>query len=346
MKENEFGIYILTYPGDFHLSAALVESIRHFNPDIPITLIPGEGFDADNHPFDVPIMETPEGFWMQMGHIDRKFWAYQGPYKKFLYVDSDMICTRNISSLVNEICRMEGNFIFTQPIRDNNDWRKIIGDQKHPLYREYIAHFQYQIGKLPILEQFDTEYDPYQAYPVNAGYFASSRSTFSEDDFHNLHIKEVEFHQKILGREFTWRNSSIFFNDQGRLNYLIQKKITARVHFSAKDRYIWGGVRQHIDVNMTLNQGYNNSFIHWSGIPRPSPSIFCKQPFMPILVAAYGNLEQGYGNLPELVGYSLWEHFYKKSKLASQWDTFSFSKKDFMKILVIYWRRAIKFVFG
>ena len=63
MESVKFGVYVMTYPGDFHLSTILVRSIQQVNPDIPVMIIPGEGFDFNNHPFDVPVMPLPtEGF--------------------------------------------------------------------------------------------------------------------------------------------------------------------------------------------------------------------------------------------------------------------------------------------
>jgi len=84
------GAYILTYPGDFHLSSSLIQSLRHFHPDLPIMIIPGEGFNRADHPFDVEVMPEPEGFWRRVGHQSRDFWAFQGPFEKFLYLDADV----------------------------------------------------------------------------------------------------------------------------------------------------------------------------------------------------------------------------------------------------------------
>ena len=93
---KDFGIYILTYPGDYHLATALIRSLQYFNRNIPIMVIPGEGFNRDDHPFDVPIMTIPEGFWDKLGHGSRKFWCFQGPFEKFLYLDADIICLRSL----------------------------------------------------------------------------------------------------------------------------------------------------------------------------------------------------------------------------------------------------------
>jgi hypothetical protein len=48
----------------------LVQSIRHRNPCVPLMIIPGEGFERAEHPFDVPVIPVPGGrFWPTLGHI-------------------------------------------------------------------------------------------------------------------------------------------------------------------------------------------------------------------------------------------------------------------------------------
>ena len=114
MASGEFGVYILTYPGDYHLSSMLVRSIQQVSPAIPIMIIPGEGFDHHDHPFDVPIMPVPPGFWAEIGHQDRCFWAFQGPFETFLYLDADMICTKSLESLRQRVVQQQGNFIYVR----------------------------------------------------------------------------------------------------------------------------------------------------------------------------------------------------------------------------------------
>lgn len=59
MAPAGFGIYVMTYPGDYHLSKMLVRSIQQVSPGLPIMIISGEGFDLNDHPFDVPILPLP-----------------------------------------------------------------------------------------------------------------------------------------------------------------------------------------------------------------------------------------------------------------------------------------------
>ena len=106
--DSGFGVYILSYPGDFHLALSLIGSIRYFHPQMPIMIIPGEGFNEGQHPFNVPITQKPSGYWGELEFIDRKFWAYQGPFEKFLYIDADMICTHSIEGLLQRIQKQQG----------------------------------------------------------------------------------------------------------------------------------------------------------------------------------------------------------------------------------------------
>jgi hypothetical protein len=38
-------------------------------------------------------------FWAEIGHQDRCFWAFQGPFETFLHLDADMICIKSLENL-------------------------------------------------------------------------------------------------------------------------------------------------------------------------------------------------------------------------------------------------------
>ena len=77
--DGQFGVYVLTYPGDFHLSRVLIRSIRHLNPGVPVMIIPGEGFEREAHPFDVPVMPVPDGrFWPTLARSGLPGWRQRG----------------------------------------------------------------------------------------------------------------------------------------------------------------------------------------------------------------------------------------------------------------------------
>lgn len=339
---EQVGIYILTYPGDFHLSVALVRSLRHFNPNIPIMIIPGEGFDRSSHPFDVPIMSDPVGFWRQMGHADRKFWVFQGPFKKFIYLDADIICTRSVQSLLDRIKDQRGKFIFAQMELSNNDWNAAVKNVFHPKHFDCLLRVQKQLGNPELLKSFDPNFDPYAHYPFNDGVFASSKETFSEHHFENLNALERTFYSEFLHKDFNWKSVSLFFGDQGRLNYLVTLNDIPLLSLHPDGHYLWGGRAINVTFEQSLRSITDFAFIHWAGCPRPSPSYFCHYPWLKVLPVVYQDLPKGYSSLREIPGYSHWQHF-AEADFHSVLNRLQWSMKDLRKLTKMTSRRVRKF---
>ncbi len=222
MASGDFGVYILTYPGDFHLSTVLVRSIQQVSPDIPIMIIPGEGFDHDDHPFDVPVMPAPTGFWAQIGHQDRCFWAFQGPFDTFLYLDADMICTKSLANLRQRVGQQQGNFIYIHPSIGDQDWLALLRNPHHPENQKYARQVKREIGR-DSLTKFDPDYNILANCPFNTGLFVSRRLAITDSDLASLNQAERKFYRDSLKKEWNWKSSELFFRDQGRLNYLVNK---------------------------------------------------------------------------------------------------------------------------
>jgi hypothetical protein len=317
-----FGVYILTYPGDFHLAKILVCSIRHVSPDVPIMIIPGEGFDRDVHPFDVPIMATPSGsFWPELGHMDRKFWSFQGPFETFLYLDADTICTRTLDQLIERITRQRGNFIYVQPWINDWEWRSAIRDPSHRDHASYAQQVKTTIGRGP-LQRFDPDHDFTARYPFNAGVFASRRLTIKEADLASLNQEERKFYREVLGvEEWTWQCSTLFFRDQGRLNYLVCK-LSIPVLPLRPDLICRSGASSTKISFAEIERGCLDwHIIHWMGAKSPSPSYFCTMPLFRTYAYLWSFVGRrtgrwiapGYERLSECVGYSLWRHHHDRS---------------------------------
>lgn len=311
---EKFGVYVLTYPGDFHLSIALINSIKFFHPDIPIIIIPGEGFDLKNHPFDEPVMTQPQGFWGKMGHADRKLWVFQGPFEKFLYLDADIICTRTIAPLIDRIMAQEGKFVFVQEETGSSPaWTNVIADEDHYRHDACMSMVRSQLGNPDYIRLFDQQYDPYNRYPFNTGIFASSIDTISESELKDLNKKEREFYSKHIGKEFSWKNYDLFFGDQGRINYLVTKLNIPILDLYPDGHFLWGGSAKEVDINDVLSGDVGFSFIHWAGCPRPSPSFFCQGFGLSVLRKSDSRLKDGYNKLPEIPGYSVWQYFWSNA---------------------------------
>ena len=320
--ERQFGIYILTYPGDFHLSRVLISSIRHRNPGVPIMIIPGEGLEPDNHPFDVPLMPVPTGsFWSEIGHMDRKFWAFQGPFETFLYLDADTICTGSLDPLQSRMARQQKEFILVQPWIEDRDWSAVMQDRAHPQHDRYLRHVGSTIGRGP-LARFDPDLDFYARYPFNAGVFASRRLAIKEADLAALHQAERAFYRDVLDLEaWTWQSKALFFRDQGRLNYLVAKLSIPVLPLAPELICRAGASAIQVSVAEVERGACDFHIVHWMGAKSPSPSLFCSGPLFRIYALLWSFVGRsrdcwiaaGYERLPECVGYSLWRHHHERA---------------------------------
>jgi len=317
-----FGIYILTYPGDYQLSKVLVRSILQVSPYIPIMIIPGEGFDLDDHPFDVPVMPIPTtGFWAEIGHQNRDFWAFQGPFETFLYLDADTIVVKSLDELARRIARQEGNFIFTQSTMDDEQWRSVIQNPSHPDHHAYRMAVADDIGRGP-LAQFDPDHDFYAQKTFNSGVWASSRSTIKESDFAALNKAERKFYREVLGHEeWTWKSSELFFRDQGRLNYLVHKLSIPLYPLAPEMVWKSGACAVYVTPQEVRDNSCDFHLIHWMGSKSPTASYFCEKPLFSLYarLSAYVDrrtgryIEAGYEELPECTGYTVWRDYHKQS---------------------------------
>jgi hypothetical protein len=316
MASRDFGIYILTYPGDFHLSAVLVRSIQHVNPDIPIMIIPGEGFDLDDHPFDVSIMPEPTGFWAEIGHQDRCFWAFQGPFETFLYLDADMICTKSLENLRQRVVQQQGSFIFVQPSISDEQWLALIHDPNHPEHQKWARRLKREIGR-DCLTKFDPDYEIFANRPFSSGVFASRRFAITESNVQSLNQAEREFYRDSIKKTWTWKSSKVFFRDQGRLNYLVNKLSIPVFRLRSELICLAGASAIQVSFDDVERNLCEFHMIHWAGSVNPSPSWFSVKPLFAIYAflccATDGWVAPDYHRLPECTGYSLWRHYHEQS---------------------------------
>jgi hypothetical protein len=283
-------------------------------------IIPGEGFDFKDHPFDVPIMPFPSGFWAEIGHMDRDFWAFQGPFETFLYLDSDTICVGSLEKLVERVTADSGNSLFVQKWVDDAAWREAMQDPENPNHSAFRARIRRVIGKGPY-EIFDPSTDVSIQYPFNAGLFAGRRLTIGEKDLRDLNRAERKFYQDVLNRDFSWKANGLFQRDQGRLNYLACKLGIVTKPLHPELICLYGGDALEVEVDDVLQRKMDYHIIHWTGAPRPSPSLFCVKPLLfPLAflwshVAKDMNAEKAkqYVGLKEVPGYTLWRTYYERS---------------------------------
>ena len=310
----DFGIYILTYPGDFHLSMPLIKSLRYFHPDVSIMIVPGDDFDRNNHPFDVPIMPEPQSdFWQGIRYQDRKFWVFQGPFERFLYLDADIICTHDLSSLIYRITNQAKPFVFAKIDREKDEWCDSIKNQNHAHHNWCVDWVDRGLGNPKLLVEFDNSYDPYGRMPFNSGIFASSRNTLEACNLEDLYNAEIKFYKTKLGKDFNWKSAELFYRDQGRLNYLVDKLGLPLINLHPDGNDVWSGddcFAESITIEHLHKGTLPFSFIHWAGVPRPTPSLFFMKPWNIIhRISSDYSCYSTYPEYPDPPGYRLWLYF-------------------------------------
>jgi hypothetical protein len=337
-----FGVYVMTYPGDYHLSTMLVRSIQEVSPDIPIMIIPGEGFDHDNHPFDVPVMPLPTtGFWAEIGHQDRDFWAFQGPFKTFLYLDADTIVVKSLDDLARRIAGQEGDFVYIHDWVEDDKWCSVMRDPQHPEHNEFRQLVSRDIGQGP-LSEFDPDHDFFAHKTFNSGVFAASRSAIKESDLASLNAAERKFYREVLGlNQWTWKSSELFFRDQGRLNYLVRKLSIPTFPLEPELICVSGASSVYVSVDDVKNNSCDFHVIHWMGSKSPNPSYFCSGKLFTLYASLWAYVGRrtgrfvmpGYENLPESTGYSVWRYHYLHAHGSfSPWQRLRWSFRDFRKV--------------
>ena len=342
MEPRGFGIYVMTYPGDYHLSTMLVRSIQHVSPDLPIMIIPGEGFDLNDHPFDIPILPLPTtGFWAEIGYQDRDFWAFQGPFETFLYLDADTIVVKSLDDLAKRIENQAGHFIYIHTWVEDERWSSVIQDPQHPEHEQYRQAVSRDIGQGPLIE-FDPDHDFYAHKTFNSGVFAGRRSAIKESDVALLNEAEREFYRTELGiNDWTWKSSELFFRDQGRLNYLVRKLSIPIYSLEPELVCVSGASAVYVPLQVVEKNSCDFHVIHWMGSKSPNPSYFCSGPLFTVYASLWAYVGRrtgryvmaGYEDLPESTGYSVWRHYYLRAFGSfSPRDRLRWSFRDFRKV--------------
>jgi hypothetical protein len=270
-KTDSLGIYILTYPKDYHLAKVLIRSIRSYHPDLPIMIVPGTGFDLNDHPFtDLPILHTCRPEWSDFEYYDRKFWVFDGPFERFIYLDSDMLCVRPFHSLLAAVKDQEKPFLYV-----NVEPHLLHGSRDDVTRRAKIESLNDagQLGNLENLVHFDPAFDWKDAYPFNTGLFATSKSSFDADIFTDFRVRLHEFYETTLKCHYHGRCFKLFFGDQGQLVYLARKMNLNLISLYPDSHFVWGGDMIVDPVGRMLPMESDYTFIHWAGCPRPSPSL-------------------------------------------------------------------------
>ena len=253
------GIYIVANDKVIENGIALLNSIRYYDSEVPIFLIPfNEHYQKvarvleDSHGVKLfPDLDFIEQFTHNIGKIfDRDFLAvpnkmrklvlWFGPLDHFLYLDTDIIVFQQIAKVLNYLDEYE--FICC----DYHYKNRKIADIFSPLVTEKGIFTAEQLADV-----------------FNSGFWASRKGIFAEDKLYEL-LKECAQHREYF--DFSYRTT-----DQPILNYLILKSTQKRlnlVKLPGKEPGSWAGSKHFQKRDGILYDGEQPlRYLHWAGTP-------------------------------------------------------------------------------
>ena len=253
------GIYIVANDKVMDNAIALLNSIRIYEPEIPIFLIP---FDNnyqqvasilnDKHGVKLfPNLDFVEHFTNKIAQIfDRDFLAlpnkmrklvqWFGPLNQFLYIDTDIIVFTKMSEILNYL-----------------DDYEFLNCDYHFKGRKLQDVFSSEIIKQNIFSESDLQ-DVF-----NSGFWGSRTGIFSESELYDL-LTECSQHREYF--DFSQKTT-----DQPILNYIVLKTTTKRlnlVKLDSREPGSWAGSAHFTEKEHILyDDDRPLKYLHWAGVP-------------------------------------------------------------------------------
>lgn len=253
------GIYITANDKVLDQAIALLNSIRLFDAETPVVLIPyddnyqvaaqrlGQDFGVTVFE-DIPLIERVsnqlhsifgENFFARANQF-RKQACWYGPFDQFLYIDTDIVVFNKIIDTLNYL--------------DNYDF--LCYDYQHKGGITNI--FTPEVFKAGIFQEEDVK------SLFNCGFWASKKNLLSEQELYNT-FQDCANHPEYF--DFSQKTS-----DQPIINYMILKRVARRfniVHRPEQAPGSWAG-SSHFEtldnrlIDPTVNQPLD--YLHWAGI--------------------------------------------------------------------------------
>ncbi len=254
------GIYIVANDKVIDNAIALLNSIRIYDPEIPIYLIPyNEKYQEalsilqEKHQVQIfPNLNLVEEFTNQVGKIFpsdflsypnrlRVFLTWFGPLDDFIYIDTDIIVFESLAPVLD---------YFAQGYEFINCDFHYKGNKLAHVFQETVR----EQGIFTDEELLDV---------FNGGFWASKKGLFSESELYNL-FSECAANKEYF--DFSQKGTA-----QPLLNYIILKKTTKRlnlVKIIPNEPGSWGGSSHFVDREHILYDGDRKlRYLHWAGTP-------------------------------------------------------------------------------
>jgi len=253
------GIYITANDKVMDYAIACLNSIRLYDPEIPIVLIPYD----ENYQLIAQKLQTDYGveIYPDLEFIDRlskrlqeifggNFFArpnqfrkqacWFGPFEKFLYIDTDVVVFSKISRYLD--------------VLDSCDFM--------------CYDYQHKGGIKNVFSQVVLDKNVFSQEELqdifNGGFWASKRSLITEQDLYEV-FQECAHHPEYF--DFSQKTS-----DQPIINYMILKRLSKRINLvrlDGKGPGSWAGTPHFEGDGMQLFDpaaGKPLDYLHWAGI--------------------------------------------------------------------------------
>ncbi|NJL01593.1 MAG: methionine synthase [Spirulinaceae cyanobacterium RM2_2_10] len=253
------GIYIVANDKVKDNAIALLNSIRLYDPDVPVVMIPfNEQYQevasilSEKHQVQLfPDLEFVEQFTQQIGEIFdrdflnlpnkmRKLVQWFGPLEQFLYIDTDILVFEPMSQLLDYL----------------NEYEFLCCDY-HFKGRKLADVFAPDIGDRGIFSAAEL------SDVFNSGFWGSRQGIFSLEELYGL-LRECAQHREYF--DFSQNTT-----DQPILNYLILKSTEQRLNLvkaSDCEPGSWAGSPHFREENRILYDGRQRlRYLHWAGTP-------------------------------------------------------------------------------
>ncbi len=253
------GIYIVANDKVAENAIALVNSIRYFDSETPIYLIPfNDSYQnvaailKNKHRVELfPDLEFLERFTQKISEIfDRDFLAlpnkmrklvqWFGPLDEFIYIDTDIIVFEKIADTLNYL--QEYQFICCDYHYKNTK----LADIFSPLVKDKNIFTTAELDDV-----------------FNSGFWASKKDIFTEIELYEL-LKECAQHREYF--DFSRQTT-----DQPILNYIILKSTQKRLNLvkvTEEEPGSWAGSSHFVAKNNILyDRDKPLKYLHWAGTP-------------------------------------------------------------------------------
>jgi polysaccharide biosynthesis protein PslH len=231
-------IYVLGNVKDLHLTRCCVASIRHWYPDIPISLVKDGEYDTSEleRCWDIEIFNAPKkhfGFGMSKFQV-----LFQPTQERCLILDSDIVLAGPILGALEEHQEdfvVEGSNYPTHDIRSH-------------YYDPDVVSVMYPSFRFP-------------GYVFNTGQIVATTGVLEQNDFAAF----IDFNREPP----TVLRSDVFkAGDQGIVNFVMHKKEQEGAFSIARHVFLrWPPAMQSLDVEIERFQaGLGYDFLmHWAG---------------------------------------------------------------------------------